>query len=196
MEPFARGETRLDYARLHQSTSISVPIWRHTLVRVATTRATEFIDITDRLNAFVTATEILVGFVNIQALHTTTAIVVNEHEPLLLTDFESMLDKTAPADAPYRHDETSVRTVNVTPDERINGYSHCRALLLGPSACVNIADGRLLLGRWQRVFMVELDGPRDRVVSTMVCGEPLGSVRGSSRRRHGKARRARKDGRR
>ena len=61
--------------------------------------------------------------------------------------------------------------VNVTPDERINGYAHCQALLLGPSASLNVIDGKLLLGRWQRVLMVELDGPRAREISVLVRGE-------------------------
>jgi len=61
--------------------------------------------------------------------------------------------------------------VNLTADGRINGHSHCRALLLGSSACLNVIDGRLLLGRWQRVFLVELDGPRARDVSVLILGE-------------------------
>ena len=69
------------------------------------------------------------------------------------------------------HDDVAARTVNLTADERINGHGHCRALLLGPSACLNVIDGRLLLGRWQRVFMVELDGPRARECSVLILGE-------------------------
>ena len=65
----------------------------------------------------------------------------------------------------------SSRTVNVAPDERSNGHSHCRALLLGATACLNVADTRLQLGRWQRVFLVELDGPRTREISVLVVGE-------------------------
>jgi secondary thiamine-phosphate synthase enzyme len=61
--------------------------------------------------------------------------------------------------------------VNLTPDERRNGHAHCRALLLGSSVAVNVANGRLQLGRWQRVFLVELDGPRTREVSVLVIGE-------------------------
>ena len=143
----------------------------HSLVSITSVRATEFIDITDRVNALVAASHIWQGMVNIQALHTTTGILINEHEPLLLTDFETTLNKIAPADAGYRHDDPHLRVVNLTPNERTNGHAHCRALLLAPSACVNIAGGRLVLGRWQRLFFVELDGPRERVVSTMVLGD-------------------------
>ena len=65
----------------------------------------------------------------------------------------------------------AARTVNLTDDERPNGHAHCRALLLPPSVCLNVAGGRLLLGRWQRVFLVELDGPREREISVLVFGE-------------------------
>ena len=144
---------------------------RHTKIRITTRRPTEFIDLTDRLEALVADAGIRSGFVNVQSLHTTTAISINEHEPLLLADFTRLLDWTAPADAGYRHDNPAARTVNVTSDERHNGHSHCRALLLGASACINLIGGRLLLGRWQRVFLVELDGPRLREVSVLVLGE-------------------------
>jgi secondary thiamine-phosphate synthase enzyme len=146
----------------------------HALISITSVRTTEFIDITDRINALVAASNISLGIVNVQNLHTTTAILINEHEPLLLADFETTLNKTVPIDAVYRHDDRNLRAVNLTPNERTNGHAHCRALLLGASACVNIVDGRLMLGRWQRLFSVELDGPRERVVSTMLLGDGCG----------------------
>ena len=54
--------------------------------------------------------------------------------------------------------------------ERINGHSHCQALLLAPSVCLNIANGCLQLGRWQRVFLAELDGPQTRDLSVLIFG--------------------------
>jgi len=144
---------------------------RHTKIRITTERPTEFIDLTDRLRELVAEAGIRFGFVNIQTLHTTTAIVVNECEPLLLVDFSTLLQHIAPRDASYRHDDVTARTVNLTADERNNGHAHCHALLLAPSACLNVIDGRLLLGRWQRVFMAELDGPRAREVSVLIVGE-------------------------
>lgn len=145
---------------------------RHTTIRLATQRPTEFIDITDRIRSIVAASGVDTGLVNVQSLHTTTAVVVNEHEPLLLDDFAAFLERTAPLDTRYRHDDVTVRTVNLGPDERANGHAHCRALLLSPSAFLNVADGALRLGRWQRIFFVELDGPRARQLSVVVLGEP------------------------
>jgi secondary thiamine-phosphate synthase enzyme len=145
---------------------------RHrTTIHVTTTQATQFIDLTDRLERLVADADLRFGIVNVQTLHTTTAIIVNEHEPLLLADFQALLEAVAPAAGRYQHDDVDARTVNVTEGERPNGHAHCRALLLPPSVCLNVAGGRLLLGRWQRVFLVELDGPRERDLSVVVFGE-------------------------
>ena len=144
---------------------------RHRTIQIATECPTQFVDITGRIQALVVASAVQTGFVNVQSLHTTTAIVVNEHEPLLLADFGSLLERTAPVRAWYAHDDMSRRTANVVPGERANGHSHCRALFLGPSACLNVVSGLLQLGRWQRIFFVELDGPRTRDLSIVIVGE-------------------------
>jgi secondary thiamine-phosphate synthase enzyme len=146
---------------------------QHARIRVTTERPMEFIDLTDRIEALAAQAGIRAGLVNVQSLHTTTAIVVNEHEPLLLADFGALLTRAAPRNAAYRHDDMGARTVNLAPDERPNGHAHCHALLLGSSVSLNFADGRLQLGRWQRVFLVELDGPRVREVSILVLGEAV-----------------------
>jgi secondary thiamine-phosphate synthase enzyme len=145
----------------------------HDRIRVTTELPMEFIDLTDRIETLAAEAGIHAGLVNIQSLHTTTAIVVNEHEPLLLSDFAALLTRAAPRDAPYRHDDMDVRKVNLAVGERPNGHAHCHALLLGSSASLNLAEGRLQLGRWQRVFLVELDGPRAREVSVLVLGEAV-----------------------
>jgi thiamine phosphate synthase YjbQ (UPF0047 family) len=82
-----------------------------------------------------------------------------------------VLEAGAPQDGRYRHDDRALRTVNVNEDEPANGHAHCRALVLPTSVCLNVSRGRLVLGRWQRVFFVELDGPRDRALSVLVFGE-------------------------
>ena len=146
-------------------------VYRHTKVRIATECHTEFIDLTESLEEFLAKSRIATGLLNVQSLHTTAAIVVNENEPLLLKDFDSMLDDVAPEIGPYGHDDETVRTVNLSPGERPNGASHCKALLLGSSACLNVVNGHLVLGRWQRVFLVELDGPRSRDISVLLMGE-------------------------
>ncbi len=142
-------------------------------LQVSTGSATAFIDLTDRLNEFVSASEVWCGTVVVQSTHTTTALVVNEHESLLLVDFESLLERLAPRGMAYWHDELPLRT-GIPAHEPRNGHAHCRALLLPTSATLIVDAGRLLLGRWQRVFLVELDGPRERTVSVLVSGEVRG----------------------
>jgi secondary thiamine-phosphate synthase enzyme len=151
-------------------TVVSPATCHHATIRVETERPTAFIDLTERIQALASEAGIQAGLINIQSLHTTTAIVINEHEPLLIEDFEALLHRTAPCDAGYRHDDMAVRTVNVGPGERSNGHAHCRALFLPSSAVINVADGQLQLGRWQRIFLVELDGPQSRDISVMVFG--------------------------
>jgi secondary thiamine-phosphate synthase enzyme len=152
-------------------TLASAAICRCSSIHLATTQPTEFIDLTDRLTAFAATTGVRSGILNLQTLHTTTAVIVNEHEPLLLADFQALLEGVAPGHRRYLHDDITVRTVNMTDAERPNGYAHCRALLLPTAASINVIDSRLSLGRWQRVFFVELDGPRDRVLSVVAIGE-------------------------
>ncbi len=144
---------------------------RHARIHLATSHPTQFIDLTDRLQHLVSEAGLRVGVLNVQTLHTTSAVIVNEHEPLLLTDFQALLESAAPRDGRYRHDDPVARTVNLTERERPNGHAHCRALLLPSSACLNVVKGTLVLGPWQRVFFVELDGPRERDVSVLAFGE-------------------------
>ncbi|HEY6506760.1 MAG TPA: secondary thiamine-phosphate synthase enzyme YjbQ [Vicinamibacterales bacterium] len=152
-------------------TLAAASLTQYATIRIATERPTQFVDLTEKLEALVAAAGVRTGILNVQSLHTTTAIIVNEHEPLLLADFAILLEKVAPSHTSYRHDDVTARTVNVTLGERPNGFAHCRALFLPSSVCLNVIDARLRLGRWQRVFLVELDGPQTREVSTVIVGE-------------------------
>ena len=133
-------------------------------------RHTEFVDITDAVAEIVASSGVADGFVVVNSQHTTARIHVNEHEPLLLADLTALLERVVPRDAFYHHDDFSVRTVNVTPGERINGHSHARGLFVPVSEQLPVTDGRLMLGRWQRVFLLELDGPQTRKVVVKVMG--------------------------
>jgi secondary thiamine-phosphate synthase enzyme len=140
----------------------------HHRISLTTSNPTEFIDITDRLERLVVEAGVAFGILNVQTLHTTTAIVVNEHEPLLLDDFARLLEAAAPDDGRYRHDDPTERVVNITTNERANGHAHCRALFLPATVGLNVVSGRIVLGHWQRVFFVELDGPRHRELSAIL----------------------------
>ena len=76
----------------------------------------------------------------------------------------------APRGAAYQHDDLSIRTVNLEPNERPNGQSHCQRLLIGASESIPIVDGVVQLGKWQRIFFVELDGARPRTMQLQLLG--------------------------
>jgi secondary thiamine-phosphate synthase enzyme len=141
-----------------------------TVVRRTASKAPEFIDITDEVLGAAEESAIQEGTITVFSRHTTAAIVINENEPLLLRDMARFLEGAAPRDANYRHNDFVIRTANMTEDECPNGHSHCQHLFLGASETVPIADGRPLFGRWQRVFMIELDRPRPREILIQVHG--------------------------
>lgn len=139
-------------------------------LRYVTSRAPQFLDITEGVRTTVQRVGLMYGFVVVFSRHTTAAVRVNEAEPLLLQDMEALLARIAPAGVYYRHNDLAVRTVNRTEEEDMNGHAHCQHLLLGASETIPVEEGELLLGRWQRIFLVELDRPRPREVIVQACG--------------------------
>jgi len=120
----------------------------------------QFLDITDEVAELVRVARVRDGVANVFSRHTTAAVCIQEDEPLLLEDLREFLQRSAPAEAHYRHNDFRVRTVHMHDDESPNGHAHCQQILLGTSESVPVAEGELLLGTWQRIFLVELDGPR------------------------------------
>ncbi|OLC23072.1 MAG: hypothetical protein AUH40_12010 [Chloroflexi bacterium 13_1_40CM_65_17] len=155
-------------------------------LRFESSHATEFVDITKRLRDAVQESGLRTGRVYLQSLHTTLGLAINENEPLLLRDFQHLLERLAPGDAGYEHDDFE-RRFEISVDEPVNGHAHCRQLLLTGFATLLVEDGKLVLGRWQSVFAVELDGPRHRQVAMQMDGafSPPHQPLGSPRRRRG-----------
>ncbi|MFH1509786.1 MAG: secondary thiamine-phosphate synthase enzyme YjbQ [Candidatus Nealsonbacteria bacterium] len=141
------------------------------IIEFQTKEELEFIDLTDKIKKFVKESQIKEGLINIQSLHTSAALIVNENEPLLMEDFKDNLRKTSSKEGNYRHDDLEKRTVNLCVDECINGHSHCRAIHLLVSATLNVINGELQLGQWQRIFFVELDSSRKRKLQIQIIGE-------------------------
>ena len=138
---------------------------------VESTTAPEFVDITDRVVEVLRASGIRNGSALVFSRHTTAAVTIQENEPLLLNDMASLLERLAPRGARYGHNDFSIRTVHMEEDECPNGHSHCQHLVLGSSETIPVVDSTLALGKWQRVFMVELDdgkiAPREVLVQIM-----------------------------
>ena len=123
------------------------------------------VDITDRVEAVVREATIMNGCVVAFSSHTTCSLVINEWEDGILEDLQHALADLFPRDRYYAHDDLARRTQNLVDDERRNGHAHIAQILMGGSShAILIDDGRLLLGRWQRLFLVELDEPKDRHV--------------------------------
>ena len=140
------------------------------VIKLSTKAKLDFIDLTEKIKKMVEKSAIKDGLVNIQSLHTTMAVVIQEAEPLLLGDLKKTLEKVAPRAAQYVHDNFEIRTVNMNPNERKNGHSHCKCLFLTSNVMLNICQKKLQVGRWQSVFAVELDGSRKREVSVQIMG--------------------------
>ena len=149
----------------------NVPLIAHRVVAIQTQRPVEFVDLTSVLADVVRETGLVAGLAMIQTRHTTTGLLINENEPLLLTDLEAFFARVATAPGGYAHDDFRRRTVNLTPDERKNGHAHCCAALLRSSECISVVGGGLDLGRWQRVFLVEFDGGQRRELTLTMIGE-------------------------
>ena len=139
-------------------------------LKIETEKAPQFINLTRRIRQCVAESKVRDGSVTIFSRHTTAAIKINENEPLLIRDMERFLERIAPRDGNYLHNDFSIRTVNMTEDECPNGHAHCQQLLLSTSETIPIIDGALQIGQWQSIFLIELDRPRSREVLVQVMG--------------------------
>ncbi len=134
----------------------------------------QFIDVTEDVREVVGKSEVQNGMALVYSPHTTCAIVINERESGFIRDFTRLMDSLVPLDGAYHHDDMDARTENLDddPHDVPNGHAHCRQALLGSaSQTIPVVDGKLLLGRWQKVFFLELDRARDRKVLIQVMGE-------------------------
>jgi secondary thiamine-phosphate synthase enzyme len=140
-------------------------------LQINTKCAPEFIDITDWVCQCVSKSKVNNGFVVVYSKHTTAAVKINENEPLLLQDMVNFLEKICPRHGDYNHNNFSIRTVNMNPDESPNGHAHLQHLMLGCSETIPLIEGAMQFGRYQSIFFIELDHPRPREVMVQIVGE-------------------------
>lgn len=124
---------------------------------IQTTARTEIIDITDHVRGVVKEHGIKDGICIISTRHSTGSIMINENERGLRNDILDMLEKLVPENKSYTHNQIDN-----------NAHAHLRAVLLGMSETVPIEDGHMVLGTWQSIFFVELDGPRKRSINIKI----------------------------
>lgn len=135
---------------------------RHLELRLSTRGNGEMHDVTDGVAESVRQSGVAEGTVTVFVPGSTAGITTIEFEPGLRTDFPAAMERFAPKDLPYEHDRTW---------HDGNGHSHVQASVIGPSVTVPVAAGRLLLGTWQQVVLVDFDNrARDRRVVVTVVG--------------------------
>lgn len=124
----------------------------------------DVINITKQVDDVLSGCGIKSGIVTVFNVGSTAGITTTEYEPGLANhDIKAAFEKIAPEHGRYEHEQT-------WHDD--NGHAHVRASLLGPSLCVPVADGRMTLGTWQQIILVDFDTrPRTRTVVCQIVGE-------------------------
>jgi secondary thiamine-phosphate synthase enzyme len=123
---------------------------RSHLLQVETKSRVDFKEITETLQKLISESGVTQGTCLVFVPHTTAAVLINEnYDQGLQKDWDDFLNRLAPRERDYHHDDG-------------NCDSHLKAALIGNSKLLLIEDGRLVLGRWQGVFLCEFDGPRRR----------------------------------
>ncbi len=132
-------------------------------ITVNTSGFSDIINITREVQNIVEKSGIKAGLVNVFVTGSTASVSTIEYEPALVEDYKEQIDRLIPHDLRTRHSET-------WGDD--NGFSHIRATLMGPGIVVPVSDGRLVLGTWQQVVVIDHDNRhRNRKVYIQCMGE-------------------------
>ena len=133
-------------------------------IKLETQGEPDIIDITSQVEEHIKNSKIRSGLVTVFCSGSTAAVTTIEYEPGLLKDLPHAMDRFAPRDATYEH---HLRWQDG------NGHSHVRAAIIGPSITIPILKGKMPLGTWQQIAVVELDiRPRSRKLIVQAVGEP------------------------
>jgi len=141
----------------------------HHIETIQTSEGISIVDLNDDINNAIKHSRVTEGFAIISSRHTTTAVCINEYEERLLVDIKDWLQKLAPANNKYLHNDIDQR--DCPPDEPENAHSHLMAMLLGSSETIPVTSRKLALGEYQSVLLLDLDGPRERTVNIQIIGE-------------------------
>jgi secondary thiamine-phosphate synthase enzyme len=128
--------------------------------RLSTEGDTEIVDITGRVQASVAEASVADGQATAFVRGSTAAITTMEYEPGGIHDLQALLDRLIPVRGDYEHNRLNHDT---------NSHAHQRASILGPSEVVPIHGGRLALGTWQQLVLIDFDDrPRERTVLVQI----------------------------
>ena len=133
-------------------------------IKIKTKGNCDVVNITEQVSEAVAKSDMRAGTVTVFNVGSTAGITTTEYEPGLVNyDIKAAFEKIAPENARYEHEET-------WHDD--NGHAHIRASLLGPSMNVPVIDGRLTLGTWQQIILVDFDTrPRTRTIICQMVGD-------------------------
>ena len=134
-------------------------IYQETL-NLKSLRRTQLINCTSSIQGIISQSGVKDGLVLIYCGHTTGGLIINEDEPNLRQDLESFIERLFPQSGQYLHNQIDS-----------NADSHIKATFLGNSLIIPVSGKNLWLGRWQSIFFVELDGPRQRSLFITVLGQ-------------------------
>lgn len=130
-------------------------LWFETKARRA------YLNITPKIELIVKKSGVIEGVVLVNAMHITASVYINDDEPGLIEDYDKFLERIAPHEATYRHNETG----------EDNGDAHIKRQVMGREVVVAITDGKLDFGPWEQIFYGEFDGRRRKRVLVKVIGE-------------------------
>jgi secondary thiamine-phosphate synthase enzyme len=130
------------------------------MLRMETPGNGHIVDITGGVESVIRTAEVDRGIVTVFATGSTVAITTMEFEPGGVHDLQALLDRLIPARGDYEHNRLNHDT---------NSHAHMRAAVIGPSESVPLVDGRLVLGTWQQLVLIDFDDrPRTRTVTVQV----------------------------
>jgi len=125
-------------------------------MRVKTTNKKQIVDLTKQIDALIRNAQIQEGLCCVFVTHTTAAVTTGEIGEGTEDDFLEVVEQMIPS-ITFQHAHNPS-----------HAWSHMASSILGPSLTVPVSGGQLLLGTWQSVMLVELDGPRERDVHVML----------------------------
>ena len=132
-------------------------------ISIKTKGFSDMIDLTDHVGEVLKRSRIENGLVTVFCPGSTGAITTIEYESGVLKDLQKALEKIAPSDIPYEHDKRWGDG---------NGFSHVRAALMKPGLSIPLVRGRLTLGTWQQIILIDFDNRgRMREIFVHVIGE-------------------------
>lgn len=110
----------------------------------------QIIDITDQAEEVINSKGMDNGFISLWVPHTTACITINENDRGLWHDLIGKFKELVPVEGEYEH--------------KANAHAHILSSMIKPEVQIPVSDGRMILGTWQRILFIELDGPRERRV--------------------------------